>query len=843
MIDWIGVGVPLVATICYVGLSALVWVQGRTRATRAFVMFLIPYAVWTFGSMMWHLTGSRFWNNVLVSGIAFSVLGLVYFITVFLDLETRVPLYAALLWEPLVLVLIWSGYVVTDSYMVDGISYMQLGPGYPVLVLVVAVTYIWSIAQLARYYRRTGDRTFRNRIQYLVVGLVIQWLGGLTNAIPGVGHYPIDVAAGVVNALLIAYAILRHRLLDITIVVRRGIGYSVLTVTIAAAYLLSVFVLQELLQLAVGPSTYVTAMVLAIIFGVLYQPLRHRLQAWTDRVFFRERYDARTMIEEVSQATASILSLDELGNLVLGRITESMSIDRAVLLLAREDDGVFEPLAARGYSENVKLRLVPGHSVVSWLRETEGVLRKEAVENLPVFRGLWAQERRDLDDLGFELLVPVKFKKELIGILGVGSKLSETSYLPDDETALRTLSNQVAVAIENARLVENLQKSLAELHQTQDQLLQAEKLSAVGQLVAGVAHELNNPLTTIKGYSQLVSEEELLSQSTKEDLERINKAAERCRRIVQNLLTFARRQASEKGMCDINQILEDTLALQEYRLGVENVELVRNLQEGLPLTMADRYQLQQVFLNIVTNAQQAMLETNGGTLTVSSARVGHTIRIDIKDTGPGMTEEVKSRVFDPFFSTKAPGEGTGLGLSICYGIVQEHGGRIDVRSGKGEGEGSTFIVELPILDKPKSSAQEADEGEITAPVQSMQRILVVDDEEDILNLVETSLARQGFVVDTAKTGLEALELLDNETGEDYQLILSDLKMPGLDGIRLYSHLRYNKPGWEKRVLFMTGDTSSPETHAFLRSTGLECIVKPFDLEMLTDVVQNGLAQR
>jgi two-component system NtrC family sensor kinase len=363
-------------------------------------------------------------------------------------------------------------------------------------------------------------------------------------------------------------------------------------------------------------------------------------------------------------------------------------------------------------------------------------------------------------------------------------------------------------------------------------------LSAVGQLVAGVAHELNNPLTTIKGYSQLLSRTEL-PLSSKQDLGRIDEAAERCRRIVQNLLTFARRHESEKAMCNINEILEKTLSLQEYRFRVNNIQLVKDLQTGLPDTLADRYQLQQVFLNIIGNAEHAMRATDGGTLTVSSSRVGGSIRVSIKDTGPGMSPEVQSRIFDPFFTTKGVGEGTGLGLSICYGIVQDHGGEIGVRTKPGGG--ATFVIELPLRRTTEPLLRRGPASELP-PSRTGSRILVVDDEEAILELVERTLSQDGFVVDTAMTGIEALTLLDKEVEKAFDLILTDVKMPGLDGPRLYAHLCENRPGLEKRVVFMTGDTSSPETQAFLESAKATYIGKPFELDALKDLVRRSLAE-
>jgi two-component system NtrC family sensor kinase len=228
------------------------------------------------------------------------------------------------------------------------------------------------------------------------------------------------------------------------------------------------------------------------------------------------------------------------------------------------------------------------------------------------------------------------------------------------------------------------------------QLIQAEKLSAVGQLVSGVAHELNNPLTTIKGYVQLMQAEQL-SPAMAEDLRRVEEAADRCRRIVRDLLTFARRYEPEFVNTDVNELLQRTAALRSYELRVRNIAVRWDLDPLLPEIEADAHRLQQVILNLIFNAEQALLSSEErGLITIRSRTLPHGagIRFEIADNGPGIRPEHLDRIFDPFFTTKKVGVGTGLGLSISYAIVKEHGGRIWADSGLGEG--ASFIVELPL---------------------------------------------------------------------------------------------------------------------------------------------------
>lgn len=835
--DWIGVLIPLLALLCYIALSGIVLLRGtKTPATKAFALFLATHTIWTLGSLVWHITASEFWNRILISGTVLGVFGLVYFVRAFLNIRSRIPVYAVAIAGALMLRFIWTGYVVTDSYMEDGIAHMRLGPGFAFVMGFGTLGYVWSASQLIGHYRRFRDLTFRNKIQYLIAGLMVQLLGGVTNALPGIGNYPIDIAAAVMNAGLIAVAIFRHKLIDISLVIRRGIAYSLLTASVAASYLLSVFLLQSALHRIISDGPFVSAIIVAVIFAVLYEPVRRRTQEWLDRLFFRQRYDLQDMIVDVTRTTASILDLRTLGDFMLDRIGTVMGISEAMLFVAEANGSVFDVLVRRGVGDETGIRLRGDHPIVERLQQSDAVLRRDELLSLPRFIALWEDEKRDLQHIPSELFVAIKLKGELVGILATGAKLSEAAYSPEDVAALSSLASQIAVAVANARLVADLQHSLTELRETQNQLIQAGKLSAVGQLVAGVAHELNNPLTTVKGYAQLLCGQPL-PPDVKRDLRRIDEAAERCRRIVQNLLTFARRHGSEMSPCNVNEIIEAMLALHEYRLKVDNINIEKDLQRDLPATLADPYQLQQVFVNIISNAQYAMRVTNGGTLTVRSRYSGGNINIWISDTGPGMSPEVVARVFEPFYTTKEVGEGTGLGLSICYGIIEEHGGAIRVSSE--QGKGATFCVELPWRREEVPPMRP--ERHVQRNIESNgSRILVVDDEEAILALVKRALSEDGFIVDVAATGVEALEFLDDDNGHDYRLVVSDVKMPGLDGPRLYSHLRYNRPGLERRVVFMTGDTSSPDTKMFLESAKVGYIAKPFDLAALRQLVRQHL---
>ncbi len=376
-------------------------------------------------------------------------------------------------------------------------------------------------------------------------------------------------------------------------------------------------------------------------------------------------------------------------------------------------------------------------------------------------------------------------------------------------------------------------KAEAERKAMQEQLAQAEKLSALGELISGIAHELNNPLTGVMGYSQLLLSSQ--ASATKETMEKIHREAVRCQKIVQNLLAFARRRAPERTMTDVNALVESTLDLRAYQLKVDGVEVSTDLDPNLPPTLGDFHQLQQVFVNIINNAHHAMIEAGQpGKLSISTRHSDGAIRVTFADTGPGIPEDRIQRIFDPFYTTKEIGKGTGLGLSLSYGIVREHEGRIEVRSRPGEG--ACFTVVLPVREADSDSGdlagREAEEGPVEA-----KHILVVDDEDTILDLLESVLESSGHRVETACNGREALEKIRNS---DYDIIISDLKMPGMGGQKLYDCVSEIKPHLKRRVIFSTGDTVNPVTQELFRRTGNLHLAKPFRLEEVEEIIRRVL---
>ena len=370
------------------------------------------------------------------------------------------------------------------------------------------------------------------------------------------------------------------------------------------------------------------------------------------------------------------------------------------------------------------------------------------------------------------------------------------------------------------------------------QLLQAEKMAALGQTISGVAHELNNPLATIQSWAERLSERKL-EPSVRRGVETILSESERAARIVRSLLTFARKRQTTRAMVDVNQVVRETLALRAYEQRVTNIAVILALATGLPQVFADGQQVQQVLLNLIINAEQAMLSANGrGVLVVRTWHDPHqeSVILEINDDGPGIPDDLQPKIFDPFFTTKAVGQGTGLGLTVAYAIVQEHGGRIRLESHPSAG--ASFYVELPITGSKLLPIPIVRAGKTPADATAGASILVVEDEAALAAAVTDALRDADYVVERAADGEEALARVREQ---QFDLVICDLKMPRLDGQSFYRTLEEANPDMAHRVIFVTGDVAGTDAETFLKESGCRFLAKPFRLGDLLQAVRDGLS--
>jgi two-component system NtrC family sensor kinase len=436
------------------------------------------------------------------------------------------------------------------------------------------------------------------------------------------------------------------------------------------------------------------------------------------------------------------------------------------------------------------------------------------------------------DRLPYWIWVVLWSKDKPIGIMGIASK-ENRHYSSNDENLLVAISRQLATTIEKVQLYEETCRAYEDLRRTQEQLLQSEKMSAVGQLISGVAHELNNPLTAILGYAQLL-EGAGLDHRSADYVRKLFKQAQRTHRVVQNLLSFARQRKPQKQEVDLCKVLEESLTLREYDLRVNNVSLERDIPTDVPSVVADPHQLEQVFLNIVNNALDAMVESSGsGVLKVRVFKKDAFVCVEFDDSGPGIKDP--TRIFDPFYTTKSVGKGTGLGLSICYGIVKEHGGEIVARN-REEG-GATLEVRLLASEKPalpETAAPPRRESLLAG------RVLLVEDEEAVLEFERDVLVGSGAEVITSMSVDSTQDLLLQGA---FDVIVMNGRMPGGRTAReIYEWIAKNCPGLEKSLLLTFSTVTDAQTRSFLQEHNVPSLAKPFEVADLISQVR-GLIQK
>ncbi|HJZ12950.1 MAG TPA: ATP-binding protein [Acidobacteriota bacterium] len=431
---------------------------------------------------------------------------------------------------------------------------------------------------------------------------------------------------------------------------------------------------------------------------------------------------------------------------------------------------------------------------------------------------------------------PLRQLRDSAEAVGRGDFSRRVEQISNDECGeLALVFNQMTEKLTASRA--QMEQVLQSLRNTRAQLIQSEKLSAIGEFVSGIAHELNNPLTAVIGFSEMLQESGI-SDRQRKFVDRIKESADRCHKIVHNLLSFARQHPPERKWVVINVLIEAAIDILHYELRTSNIAVVKNLSPDIPRILVDPHQMQQVFLNIMNNARHAIENhQDSGEIRISTTRTGMCVRISFQDNGPGILPEHLSRIFDPFFTTKPVGIGTGLGLSLSYGIIQEHRGTISAHSVPCEG--ASFVIELPVTQPAQESIGESfsDQSFVSAKDGSGKKILVIDDEEAILELLSETLTPRGYQVDTVRDGISAVRQFQQAR---YDLIVCDWKIPGLSGQQIFEKICEIEPQAPRRFIFITGDLLNQKSEQFLRDQQTPCLSKPFSSDELIAAIRKIL---
>ena len=557
----------------------------------------------------------------------------------------------------------------------------------------------------------------------------------------------------------------------------------------------------------------------------------------------------RLALYELSRTIFSTLEPDLLYGRIVKAAIDVLGADDASLMLLDENRELSIAISTSLQQEILAAtHLAIGERVAGRVaQQPEPAVINDDVTGDERFAGV-----RALRSIKAAIVCPLTMRGELLGVLNVNRVKKTARYGERDRQSAMILSSLVALALGNARLHKELQARLQQISDTQEEVIQNEKMVALGSLLSGVAHELNNPLCAVLGYAQLMHQEEL-EPKLRKGVEVITREADRAATIVSDLLRFARRERPEKRSLGLSGVLLKTLERKAYDLKSSRVEVRTMLDPELPLVLGDFHQLQLVFMNLITNAQQAMFDHRGsGTLTISGVHRNGRVVLTFADDGPGVATENARRVFDPFFTTKAVGKGRGLGLSVCFAIVRDHGGVI--RVSRGAGGGAVFTVELPVIpaelvhsetggasaggsavDEERAAAAAAPGAAGGAPlVPTGPRILIAESEPHVLDVLVELLGSLGYRADTAETGESALAKLRSQ---DYEALIADFEMPRLEGRSLLDILRSERPKLARRILFLASDAARPQLLEFASTSGNLLMGKPFRLEAMRDALQ------
>jgi PAS domain S-box-containing protein len=556
---------------------------------------------------------------------------------------------------------------------------------------------------------------------------------------------------------------------------------------------------------------------------------------------YRDAQGRRVVAERlarVSRELAGTLDIERIAELVSVGVVELLDGLGSAVYRYDAATGSLHAIASHGQGATVNgMTLGPGEGVAGRavadgrITMTTDILAADDITlTTPLRQRITTETYRSV------VAVPLVARERVMGALAMGGEPGRL-FTADDLQVLSAFADQAALAFENAGLYASARDSLARLRETQAQLVQAGKMSALGQLVSGVAHELNNPLSVIIGYGQLLLNRNV-PDAMRRPVELMVSQGDRMAKIVRNLLYFARQRPAERVAVDLHQVIEQTLALRLNQLTLSGIEVEKDFAETLPPVAGDAPQLQQVFLNLVLNAEQAIGEGRSGRIVFRTRVVddparadtgGRCVRAEVIDNGPGIPPDVLPRVFEPFFTTKEVGAGTGLGLSVSYGIIEEHGGRLTAESEPGR---TVFGLELPVGvpvavvgSSPVAHDPFAAEG---------RTALLVEDEPGVVDLVTMLLRDTGWRVDVATGGRVGLEFVRSSR---YDLVISDVRMPDGGGAEFYRNALVVDPTLDGRFVFITGDTANVPAWEFLRATGQPVLEKPFAPDTFLDVVR------
>jgi len=704
----------IISVVGNFGLGLFVYTRNKkSDLYRTFLFFCLILAVWNVNILGLIIAPSEkfawYWAKIFGLGLVLTPPIVFHFVLVFTEYRAKFEKRTLYISYGITLafsILNLSGLFVSEFFRVGNQYFPRAGLRFQLFILNFILFVGYAMVLLFRKYRDTTSGIKRNQIAYFLVAASFTVLVGSTNFLPsfGIKIYPLGNMATIFFTSIVAYAIVKHRLMDIEVVIRKSVVYASLTASITAIYAIIVGVFHGVFGITrFAQGSLLVNGLAAMIIAVSFQPLRNRIQRIVDKLFFKDKYDYHKTLKDLSGAVTSILSLDTLLDLIVNKVTEIMHIDRGSLMLWDGEGGQFRIRVGKGLRKEIfdKISFRRDNFLIQWLEKEKRIFSREEIEifrNRKEFLQIDSKAQREFNDtldklkeLGAMLCIPLMVKGRLIAIFNLDNKISGDIFTLEDLELLSTVANHAAIAIENAKLYEEMREIEKSLHR-------ADKLAALGTLASSIAHEIRNPLVSIKTFTQLAPRKfdnreflDIFQTIIPQELERVEN-------ILNQLLNFGRSSQPEFQSINVEEVIDSILTLMNTELSKSNIKVIKLYGKDVPQIVADGEQLKQVFMNIVLNAIQAMPE--GGDLRIATSLgqevvvkdTAEFVTIKFEDTGCGISQKNLDDLFNPFFTTK--NGGTGLGLSISRRIIEEHKGHIRVESK--EGKGTIFTIGLPL---------------------------------------------------------------------------------------------------------------------------------------------------
>jgi signal transduction histidine kinase len=657
----------------------------------------ISIALWALGFAMGITAPNKalgfFWVRILNIGAICIPLFYLHFVFAFLriDIKKKPLLLLAYIITSFMLVFSFTSFFHTDVEPKLSFRYYSVPGSLYFLYILMLFAYInYGLFKLFKAYR-TATGAFRNQIKYFIYASIIAFTGGSTTflLVFDINVYPFGQLFFPLNALVMAYAIVKHRLMDIDFVIRKSVTYAYASFLLLFPLFAVIIAYQILVFKSVIPSLSVLALSTIIIAAYLFPKVRFQAEKTVEQYVFKDKYDYKKTLSDLSRATVSILNINDLCHNIVNTTTEAMDVDRASIFILDEEKDAYNLCDAKGINEaTVSTSYKKDDAFFKRIEQRGDILIREELERFDDNPDAQTTAQM-MQKMGAEISIPLIAKNRLIGLLNLGIKGSKKMYTHEDLELLDTLANNATIAIENSQLYEAQKKA-------KKYMLRADRLASLGTLSAGLAHEIRNPLVAIKTFTQLLPDRFDDEEFRNSFLNVTTGEIDRISSLITELLDFARPADPFFQQQNINDVVEKMFTLIQNQAKKKELSIEKYLAENLPNTTIDIEQIKQVLLNLLLNAIQATPEK--GKISIRTRKFAKVnggpeyVQVEIRDTGEGIAEEDLDKIFTPFFTTKS--KGSGLGLAISNQIIQEHEGTIDVQSTLQQG--TTFTINLPV---------------------------------------------------------------------------------------------------------------------------------------------------